>query len=338
MIKDFCVQDPQIIDEQLINDKLRDDYKVRVQFSEPIYSEKILSQLNGLALSYDSNFQIRFYAHHRTGFDCKTLEYIPNVKSLSLDCLTRAQNVDELKQLKFLEKVGIGIFELDSLDILSYDNLKKVNRLSILDTKSKALNLEFLSDYNNLIDLQIAGHTKNINAIANLKQLDTLTLHSIRKVPLSFINSLKSLKTLRIILGGRDNINEIEENNIENLELIWIRGLNDLSALKSFKHLKELRIQDEIKLKEIHFSKSNFLQDVQIFNCKALQKISGLENLVSLSNLRIGGTSVDFDDFLDNSAFPEKLKTIDFYTWKVKRDNEIRKRLDMRGFQESIRD
>jgi len=252
----FRVQDPEAIDEQLINEKLRDNDEVIVQFSKPIYTEKILAQLDALASANDSKFTIRFYDSRIRGIDCEFLEHIPNVKSLSIDCVVQAKNIDKLKQLNFLEKVGIGIFELEDLDILSYENLKKVNSLSILDTRSKALNLEFLCDYVNLTYLQIAGHTKNINSISNLNQLETLSLNSVRKVPLDFINHIKSLKTLRIILGGRDNINEIAENTIENLDIIWVRGFNDLSALKNFKSLKNLLIQDEIKLAEIQFPKT----------------------------------------------------------------------------------
>jgi len=336
-MKNFCVQDPEVIDEHLINEKLRNGYEVRVQFSKPIYTEKILAQLDALALANSSKFTIRIYSNDRKEIDGEFLDHIPNVKALAIGCAERVKDIKKLQQLNFLEELTMDISDLEDLDILSYDNLKKVSKLSISDTRSKALNLEYLKDYNNLSYLLLAGHTKNINSISNLKQLETLSLNSISKVPLDFINHLKSLKTLRIILGGRDNINEIAENTIENLDIIWVRGFNDLSALKNFKSLKNFLIQDEIKLQEIQFPKLDNLEDVKILNCKTLQKIGGLEQLVSLTNLRIAGTAIDFEDFSD-SKFPENLKTLAFYTWKSKQDKINRSRLDELGFDEfSIR-
>lgn len=332
-MRDFVVQDPEIIDEKLINERLLDHDEVRVQFSKPIYTKEILSQLNTLALTNSSKFKIRFYGSNNTGIDCEILDYIPNVKALSIDCTNKVKNINKLKQLKFLEKISIGISELEDLDILSYDNLKTVNKLSILDTRSKAFNLEFLRDYVNLTYLQIVGHTKNINSISNLKQLETLSLNSISKVPLDFINHLKSLKTLRIILGGRDNINEITQNTIENLDIIWVRGLNDLSALKNFKNLKNLLVQDEIKLKEISFPKLDSLEDVKILNCKSLQLITGIEQLKSLNGFRVSKTAIDFEDF-STIKFPKNLKTLAFYTWKSKQDKIIRSRLNELGYDE----
>ncbi|MEO6851960.1 MAG: hypothetical protein ABI203_05055, partial [Mucilaginibacter sp.] len=140
-------------------------------------------------------------------------------------------------------------------------------------------------------------------------------------------------KTLSIILGGRDNINEIGENKIENLDIIWVRGFNDLSSLKNFKYLKELQVEDEIKLQEIEFPRLDYLHDVKILNCKTLKSIKGLENLKALEGLRISQPMMGFDDFIAGT-FPKSLKTLAFYTWKSKQDKIIRKRLDELGYVE----
>ncbi|MGO8056515.1 hypothetical protein, partial [Rhizobium leguminosarum] len=75
------------------------------------------------------------------------------------------------------------------------------------------------------------------------------------------------LKTLNFILGSRDNIKEIEENEIENLEIVWVRGFNDLSNISKFKNLKTLKIEDEIQLPMVHFDKTlTSLTDLKIIN------------------------------------------------------------------------
>jgi protein phosphatase 1 regulatory subunit 7 len=329
----FVVQDQAIIDEQIVNEKIEENDQVKIQFSTPIYDSSTLKQLDRLAFQNDSKLLIRFYSHYNGGFDCKLLEQIPNVKALAIDCIKSVKNVSALMDLKHLKKITLGIFELEDLDVLSFDSLKNVEKLSILDTKTNKVNLEFLAEFKNLRYLQIAGQTKNINQVSHLTQLKTLSLNSIRKTPLTFVNGLKSLETLRIILGGRDNINEIDENKIENLDVIWVRGFNDFSVLKNFTKLKSLLIQDQIQLKELHFPKLELLEDVKILNCKSLNVITGLEKLSSLTGLRISESKIEFNDFVKLS-FPEKLKTVAFYTWKSKQDKLIRNQLDKMGYNE----
>jgi len=332
--KSFTFQDPEIIDEQVVNEKLVENNEVTIQFSRPGYTTEMLSQLNRLALANSAKLKLRFYSDsHADEFDCANLEQIFNVKSLFLGCFPKAKNIHIIQNLNFLEEFGLSIFNLEDLEILSFDNLKKVKELFISETKSKALNLEYLKDYKNLTHLTISDHTKNIDAISNLTQLKELRLLNIKNTSLTFINGLKSLKKLEITLGGRDNINEIELNGVEELEISWVRGLNDLSGLKNFKTLKTLLIQNEIRLSEISFPKLDFLEDVRILDCKTLKVVSGLDKLGALTDFRISRTAIDFDDFCI-LKFPEKLKTLAFYTGKSKQDKLIRSKLDEMGFNE----
>jgi hypothetical protein len=329
-MKQFVIQNQEVIDEQVVKDRLMDHDEVKIQFSKPVYTQKTLEQIDELASVCGPNLLVRFYDD---GFDCDNFQKIPHVKALSIDCVQRVKNIHKLKDLNCLTKIGIGISELEDMELLAFDNLKKVDRLSILDTKSKAFNLEHLKDYSNLVHLQVGGHTKNINALSNLKRLKTLSLNSVSKVPLAFVNHLQSLETLRIILGGRANINEIEENNIKHLVIDWVKGFNDLSAIKNFKYLETLRVEYEIQLKEIEFPVLDFLEDIKILNCKSLMSIKGLENLKSLNGLRLSTPAITFEEFI-TCKFPAKLKVLAFYTWKSKQDKLNRAVLDNMGFNE----
>lgn len=174
---------------------------------------------------------------------------------------------------------------------------------------------------------------KNLDAIGDLENLNYLALHSISKLPLHFVNRLKKLKYLRLLLGGRENIQEIEENEIGDLEICRIRGFHDLSNITNFRALTRLRIEDQVRLQEIDFEREmEELEEITISNCKGLTTLSGMERLPSLRKLRISGTAVDFDSFI-RQKLPGSLSEVEFMTFKSKADQEIQDSLLKLGFQ-----
>lgn len=328
------ISDPQTIDTDFIDKELEAGKEVIVQFSDKTYDDKKLAQLNELCGKYDKDFEVRFYGHHFTSFDFKTLLKIPNVKSLYVDCLTKADNVQAIGQLQNLQKLSLGVFELKETEVLSSENLKNLTELIITETRTKAFNLEYLKDHKNLKFLIIGGHNKNIEAVGELSNLEYLSFNSIKKTPVPFVNKLKKLKTLKFILGGRENIQEIGENEIENLEIVWVRGFNNISNISNFKKLKTLLIEDNIQLQAAYFDKQlPYLEDVKILNCKTLSSLTGLENLPSLHRLRIYKTALDFEMVI-NQKLPENLKVFAFYTTKQKIDKDIKATLEKVGYSE----
>lgn len=330
------IDNPERIDQLLIEKDLKLGKLVIVQFSDKIYSDKILIELNQLCLDYGENFSIRFYGHYQDSFDCKILLKLPDLKSLWLDCLLKAENIEILTELKNLKRLGLGVFELKATEIFQSYNLQNLNELFIGETKTKALNLEYLNKYKDLKHLIICGHTKNIDVVGKLPNLEFLGLNSVSKVPLNFVNNLKKLKSLQVILGGRENLDEIEENKIENLEIIRVRGFNSLKNISNFNMLKNLQIEDQIQLKELHFDQElPSLRDFKLLNCKTFKHLTGLENLNSLNQLRIYQTDINFDDFI-NQPLPKSLEVFAFYTTKTKIDKEIRQRLSKLGYKDGL--
>ena len=332
--RDERINDPKLIDEAYIESKVNEGIRVIVQFVKPPASDSILERLNTLCRKFGSNFEIRFFGFYGDTFDGRLLRRIPDVKALSVDCLTRAINSSEITNLRSLEELSIGVYELKELEILSSENFFSLKALSVSETRSSALNLNYLRHYRELKSLYICGHTKNIEAIGELSGLEQLGLSSIKKTNLNFVNQLKELKGLTIILGGRDNINEIAENNIENLEIIWVRGFNEFANISRFKSLKKLRIEGQIKLERLEFDNDMpFLNTVSVFNCKSLRTINGLINLSALNDLRLGMIAIDFDEFAAQ-PMPKSLKKLAIYTGKEKKNRDIRSKLDKMGFSE----
>lgn len=328
------IQNPETIDVDFIDKELKAGIHVIIQFSENVFTDKLLSQLNDLCDKYDENFGVRFYGHYSGSFDFKTLLKIPNVKCLYVDCLTKAENISCISQLQKLKMLSLGVFELQETEILNSDNLRQLTTLFLTETRTKALNLDYLRDYKNLKELIIGQHTKNIEAIGEASTLEFLSFNSIKNTPVPFVNKLKRLKTLRFILGGRKDILEIGDNEIENLDITWVRGFSDLSNLSNFKKLKTLMIENNIQLSKIHFDiEFQNLIDLKILTCKSLNSLTGLENLTALNQLRIYQTNLDFETLL-SQKLPNTLKTFAFYTTKKKTDNEILARLKSLGYSE----
>lgn len=328
------IDNPKKIDRRLIESQLKNGDHIIVQFSDTVYSDRMLSKLNKLCVKYDKSFSIRFYRHYSKVFDCKVVQKIPNVKSLYIDCIIKAENVECISRLENLERLSLGIYELKETEILDSENFKKLTELIVGETKTKAFNLEYLKEFKSLKFLIISGHTKNINSISELAELEYLGLNSISKVKLGFINSLNKLKTLNFVLGGRENLDEIDENNIEELQIIRVRGFNSLRNISKFSSLKTLLIEDQIKMEQLDFDKTNpNLTDFKLINCKTFKKLSGISNLSSLEHLRIYKTAIDFDSFI-KQPLPESLKILAFYTTKSKIDKTIRTRLDELNYTE----
>lgn len=325
------ITDPEVIDKDLITKELQNGSHVIVQFSEEHYYLTLLDELNVLCSTYTHNFAVRFFGHYNSTFNCNFLLKIPNVKALYIDCLEYADNLEVITLLKELKMISIDIYNIDYPEILNSDNFRFLEILIISGTK-KSINLEYLKKCKELKALIISGKTRNIDTIGDVVNLEFLSLNSISGSSLNFINRLKKLNTLKIILGGRDNINEIEMNNIETLELIRVRGLNNLDNLNLFKGLRNLLIEDQIQISQIHFqSNLDKLEDLKLLNCKQLNSISGLVNLESLKQIRIYKTNIDFNSLI-NDPLPKSLKIFGFFTTKAKKDKQIEKTLLNMGY------
>lgn len=330
------INNPEKIDRLLIDKDLKDGKLVIVQFSDKLYTDKILADLNELCLQYDDNFNVRFYGHYQSSFDCNMLLKLPNIKALWLDCLLKADNLEVLTELKNLRRLSLGVFELRETEILQANNLKKLKELIIGETRTKAFNLKYLENYTDLNSLSICGHTKNIDVVSKLTDLEYLGLNSISKVKLNFVNKLKKLKSLHFVLGGRENLDEIEENEIETLEIIRVRAFNSFKNISNFKKLKTLLIEDQIQLTELHFDKEiSTLTDIKLINCKTFKSLTGLEKINSLNQLRIYKTDIQFDEFI-KQQFPNSLDILTFHTAKTKIDKEIKERLLKLGYKDEL--
>jgi protein phosphatase 1 regulatory subunit 7 len=305
---------------------------VIVQFSKPVYSRGLLRKIDSLCALHGERVVVRFFGHYSDPFDFACLRDLPAVKVLTIDCLQDALNVDVLWTLQHLTRLHLGIYNLDRPDILEGENLRSLTALSLGETRKRNVDLTSLAAMRHLEDVFIAGHATGLETLTELPALHRLTLSMLAKsVGLGFVGDLDQLRHLKLILGGRDSIAEVQHPQLSSLEVIRVRGLSELTPA-SFPRLQDLLIEDQIRLGSLEFSSANNeLRRIRLINCKGLKSVLGLGKLSTLTELRIARTALRFEDLLA-AGLPPALQIMAFYTGKAGPDREIRKQLDERGF------
>jgi len=333
------IQNPSSVDRTVIEAKIAEGYRVILQFDRSPYSPELLNKINNLCGELGEKLEVRFYGHYRTSFDASVLNNLPEVQSLSIDCLFDVSNLGALGALKNLHCLSLGIYNLVDPNILHSLQLQNLKSLTLSESLKANFDLAPLQSCKNLKELFIQKHTGNIDLLPRLPVLQSLGLSSIpKKQRLDFVSNIKSLKRLVLILGGRTNISEIHHPHLEGLEIIRVMGFGDVDSIDAIPSLRSLKIEDQIRLKCIRFTSANKkIQSLSLFNCKALQALEGLENLTELKSIRIGVTALKVDSILEQNL-PGSLKTFAFYTGIAKENERIRKKLEARGYSESTFD
>ena len=327
------ITDPSAVDSAQIERILRAGKTATVQFSRVPYSRKLLANVDALCLRFGDRLEVRFYAHDTSAFDASYLELIPNVRWLSVDCLVRATNLEHLSALQCLEKLSLGIHELNDPEILQKISTSELRELRLCETRKNNIDLEPLSRCQHLVDLMIAGHHKNFGVVSELKNLEALHLRGLSKVhSLEAVSRIRNLKTLSVILGGRTDINELAHPKLEDLAIIRVLGFSDPGDLSRFPALRKLQIEDQIRLESFDLSTApSTLEEIAVGNCKKLREVRPLDHLKSLRSLRLVLTAVDFERFLALCR-PPSLRQIVFRSCRGKIDLEYEARLAALGY------
>ena len=332
------LQDVSTIDRSQIEAILAKGDRPIIQFSVPGYSSDLLRQIDVACAEFGPRLEVRFYSHHRTGFDASCLALLPNAASLSVDCLGAAKNVDALFGLPRLQRLSLGIFDLDRPDILARLTVDSLEELFLCETRKADIDLSSLVRCRSLHRLHISGHTRGFDTLAALHSVSELSLRSIpKKQSLAAVNDMSGLRALTIVLGGRANIDDIKHPELTGLDVVWVRGLETIGSLARFHKLQRLRVEDQLQLRSVELATApTSLSHLTIFNCKNLQSLGSIADLSGLIDLRIGRTSLDFEALL-RSGLPRSLQSVALYSGRKKADDIMRSRLDALGYVEFTR-
>ena len=233
--------------------------------------------LNQNLFSNRPDIELRVYGFYSSICDLSFVTRLPNVRRFTANCLMRAVGVENLSSLKQLEELSVGIYSLENFDFLTTLPVG-MKSLFLGATKSKKPRLDALNRFRSLRKLYIEGQQNGIVVLAELQELEELTLRSISTPDLEYLARLPRLWSLDIKLGGIRNLSAIAgRENIKYLELWQIRGLSDISFISCLTGLQLIFLQALRNVSSIpDLSKLARLRRLYLENMKGLRDISAI--------------------------------------------------------------
>lgn len=193
--------------------------------------------------------------------------------------------LDFLKFFPFLRRVLIGLYELESLDGLTYlaDSLED---LQICGTKKK-LSLRFLEQLKLLKRLYMEGQTKHFDSVGLLERLVWLDLRSTTLENVSSLIPLRNLRKLEFTLGNTTNLSHLPElPELRYLGLTQVSQLRDLSFVSELTELRYLLLHNLNKVETLpSFSKLSKLRWVYIESLKSVHCLAPITEAPSLEQI-----------------------------------------------------
>ena len=270
-----------------------------IQFSSPLNNIEF-DYLEDYLFSKRTDISLRVYGHYSEKCDLNFLKQIPSLQKFSADCLKSVNGIENILELKNIETLGIGIFDLESFDILENIN-PNLKRLYLYQTKSKKPKIDSIKRFKNLECLYLENQSKGIEEIKTLKNLKDLTLRSITTENLDYLIGLNELWTVDIKLGGIKNFKALETlQSLKYLELWQIRDLSDLSFISNLVKLQNLFIQSLPNVTELpNFEKLIYLKRIYLENLKGLKNLNSLKNAKSLKEfVCVSAQNIEIEDLI----------------------------------------
>ena len=326
------LEDPVEFDAGLFDETVKVGLPVRVVFSKRVPSRRTLGQLDHLCRIHGGSIQVRFqylYDPIEPGEICQ----IPCVRHLSLSVVRREGVIPALRELPHLLSLELtSVFNLSGeTGFLHYPNLAALEGLILSGVDDRRVDLGPLESMRNLRYLALHALERGIAAMNGLP-IETLRLTGISsRCPLEFLGTLRKLRSLSVVRGGRTTLNEVQNSSLRELALLRIQGLSDANLLQGFPNLESLQLSMQGRLTTLNLSHTPRIERLQIAQCSSLRRLNGLDKLSRLYEVAIGGTAIDFDE-MESSGFPASVRAFTFATKHHRVDPVIRRRLDQKGY------
>lgn len=239
----------------LIRNRLEKKETIRIQFMRASeYNSKKLKLVNDLAHEFPELITLRFWGHLDESFDFKTLNQLPDICNLWLDPI-RAKNWEHCKILPNLKLLSFGVLEIPDKKILSRLVHQNLETLFLSEMRTRALDLKYLEQGTNLLELRVFGHRKNISSISTLKSLKKLMFNPSIRDNYPYISQLSNLEHLEFFLGGSENLDEVSSKSLKILKFIQVKRLQSLGDLSRFPNLEMIQVENQRLLEKSHYSK-----------------------------------------------------------------------------------
>lgn len=233
-----------------------------VQFDEPL-SDQDFQKLSRFMEVYPS-VTLRIYGHYGLKPNLSFLNWFPFLRSFQVDVF----NLEDWDGLSYLPS---------SLEYLGFGRTKR------------RLSLKPIARFENLQDLFLEGHHKDIEVLAGLQRLRYLTLRSISLPNLQLLRGHSQLWSLALKLGGTKDLTLLPDlASLRYLELWMVRGLSNLDMIGNLNDLRYLCLQDLKHIARLpSFSKSSALRRCHIESLKGLSDLTPISEAPNLEELVI---------------------------------------------------
>ncbi|GLS06016.1 hypothetical protein GCM10007860_31810 [Chitiniphilus shinanonensis] len=328
------VTNPKILSPMEVVATCRQRGQLVVQFSaRHAYNPATLQALNEACKIAENCLQVRFFGHDGTPFDASVLRHLPDASDVAVDCLSMIVHEEEIGLLPKLKRLRLGVFKLSRPDFLHTIDVGRLEQLSLAENHKRNIDLSPLARCGSLTELFIQGHSKGIEVLAALPCLRKLTLSCYaKKHPLNFIEAIPNLRELTLLLGGRENLNDLSSTTIEMLQIVRVRGLSTLGDLSRLPSLAALSIEDQLQLLKLDLCSAKLLR-LRLRNCKRLAEISGLEAQDRLQELFTYGVALDLNTLRDRD-WPLATRSVRLVSGNRKWNEDTKVRLAARGLGE----
>ena len=141
---------------------------------------------------------------------------------------------------------------------------------------------------------------------------------------------MAGLRDLTILLGARDDIDEVSHGQLDRLRIDRVRGIERIS-LHRFPAISHLHIEDQLHVPGIDLTPvHSVLRSMTVWNCKNFEYLRGIQQMTELEFLWIGKTRVDADAVI--GSLPSCLREVTLAGYGKRRDIAIKSRLEQQGF------
>ena len=251
-----------------------------------------IARANGFCREFGAEVQLRFFGFGWRAFDTALLRDLPDVANLSIDTIRAITDFAPVAALPKLTRLRFGVHEHPDGRFLEALDLARFTHLTLAANKRRNFDLAPLGAAAALEQLFVQGHHRNIEAISALPRLADVSLSGFpKRHDLAFLNDLKPLRSLLLILGSRASIAEFTHAELTQLRIVWVRELEALGPLRRFAALEALAIEDQLRLTSLDLSGLD-LRRLTVTNCKTLGEIIGLETQTRLEHCVVRGTRV----------------------------------------------
>lgn len=258
-----------------------------LQCSAPV-RDAVWSLINEHFCTVRPDVELRVYGHYSSECDLSFIRLVPNVRHFAADCLMRATGVEALAEIRGLESLSLGIFDLTDFSVLEQLS-PGLTSLSLGATRSKRPTLAPLSRFRSLRVLYLDGQSKDIDALSELPELEDVTLRSIATPDLQYLGDLPRLWSLHIKLGGIRGFAGIEgKQSIKYLELWQVRDLRNIDVAGILPGLQNLFLQSLPNVEAFPgLTDSTALRRIVVENLKGLRDFTALATAPALEEFAL---------------------------------------------------